>query len=120
MSCTKMTEKNPRAANSSSPESDFSNQQWPFQLSDYLSFDDNEWLQIDPTTESFAYQADEVAGGSHIEGSSSSTSKPIFRLYTVPFACSFLSCWSLFVLCRDLIINKFYSLKKNMYIVFNL
>lgn len=67
-----MTEKNPRTANSSSPESDFSNQQWPFELSDYLSFDDNEWLQNNPTTESLVFQANEVAGGSYIEGSSSS------------------------------------------------
>lgn len=80
MRCTKMAEKNPRTANSSSPESDFSNQQWPFELSDYLSFDDNEWLQNNPTTESLVFQANEVAGGSHIEGSSSSISKPIFIL----------------------------------------
>lgn len=72
-----MTERNPIAADSS-PDSDFSNQ-WPFELSDYLNFDDNQWLQIDPTTESnFVYHANELEGDhSHIEGTSSSTSKSI-------------------------------------------
>ncbi|KAK2452777.1 WRKY transcription factor [Trifolium repens] len=69
-----MTERNPIAANSSSPDSDFSNQ-WCLELSDYMNLDDhNQWFQIDPTTDqSFVYQANE-AGDSHInEGSSSST-----------------------------------------------
>ncbi|KAI5393575.1 probable WRKY transcription factor 50 [Lathyrus oleraceus] len=70
-----MTERNPVAANSSSPDSDFSNQQWSFELSDYLSFDDIDWQHVDPTTynHSFVYQPNDVAGGSNnIEGSSTS------------------------------------------------
>ncbi|XP_045823882.1 probable WRKY transcription factor 51 isoform X2 [Trifolium pratense] len=63
MSCctNKMTERNPIAANSSSPDSDFSNQ-WCLELSDYMNLDDhNQWLQIDPTIEqSFVYQANEA------------------------------------------------------------
>lgn len=35
----------------------------------------------------------------------------MFRLYTTLFAILFLSCSSLFVLCKDLIINKILSLK---------
>ncbi|GAU17647.1 hypothetical protein TSUD_07080 [Trifolium subterraneum] len=55
-----MTERNSIAANSSSPDSDFSNQ-WCLELSDYMNLDDNQWLQIDPTTDqSFVYQANEA------------------------------------------------------------
>ncbi|KAL5071589.1 hypothetical protein RYX36_022476 [Vicia faba] len=71
-----MTERNPIAANSSSPDSDFSSQQWSFELSDYMSFADIELQQVDPTAnnQSFVYQANEIAGGSsNIEGSSSYT-----------------------------------------------
>ncbi|CAK8569896.1 unnamed protein product [Lathyrus sativus] len=71
-----MTERNPIAANSSSPDSDFSNQQWSFdELSDYLSFADIDWQQVDPTTynQSFVYQPNDVAGGSNnVDGSSTS------------------------------------------------
>ncbi|CAI8606029.1 unnamed protein product [Vicia faba] len=69
-----MTERNPVAANSSSLDSDFSNQQWSFELSDYLSFDDIDWQQIDLTTDqSFVYQANEVSDESNIEWSSNHT-----------------------------------------------
>ncbi|KAI5393576.1 probable WRKY transcription factor 50 [Lathyrus oleraceus] len=70
-----MTERNPVAANSSSTDSDFSNQQLSFELSDYLSFDDIDWQHVDPTTynQSFAYQPNDVAGGSNIEWSSTHT-----------------------------------------------
>ncbi|CAK8569897.1 unnamed protein product [Lathyrus sativus] len=69
-----MTQRNPVAANSSSPDSDFSNQQWSFEISDYLSFDDIDWQQIDPMTDqSSVYQAYEVAGISNIEWSSTHT-----------------------------------------------
>lgn len=83
-----MTERNPARqrgaeAEYSSPDSDFSNLQWPLELSEYLKFDDdnNQWLHddINPTTESFVsnqqvynIQANQVGGGDFVEGGGSS------------------------------------------------
>lgn len=91
---TKMTDKNQTPADS--PDSDFTNLQWSFELSEYLKFDDhNQWL-VEDDTESFvsehgsnqAYQAnvssDFGGGGSdHFEGSSSSKSSSWNKLKCV-------------------------------------
>nr|AFK42124.1 unknown [Lotus japonicus] len=83
-----MAERNPRPSSDYSPDSDLTSQ-WPnFELSEYLEFDDNHWLD-DDREESFAskhvpnqvFQANEVGdfggGGSNFEGSSRTIDKNI-------------------------------------------
>ncbi|KAJ1430113.1 WRKY domain [Sesbania bispinosa] len=74
-----MADRNPRSPDSS-PDSDFTNQ-WPFELSEYLKFDDNPWLHDEP--DSFVsehvsnqfyqtnYQPGDFGGSGSHEGSSS-------------------------------------------------
>ncbi|RDX82568.1 putative WRKY transcription factor 50, partial [Mucuna pruriens] len=74
-----MTDKNPRPPPDTPDSDDFTNQ-WPLELSEYLKFDDNQWMHDD--LESFAsedvsnqvHQASNVGhggGSSHFEESSS-------------------------------------------------
>lgn len=77
-----MTDKNPKPPPPDRPDSDDFTNQWPFELSEYLKFDDNQWMH--DGLESFASEnvsnqvhqvsnAGEFGGGSsHFEGSSSS------------------------------------------------
>ncbi|KAH1119634.1 hypothetical protein GLYMA_17G224800v4 [Glycine max] len=79
-----MTDKIPKPPPPDTPDSDDFTNQWPFELSEYLKFDDNQWMH--DGLESFASEnvsnqvhqvsnAGEFGGGSsHFEGSSSNTS----------------------------------------------
>lgn len=70
-----MTDKNPITAYS--PHNDSTNQ-WPFELSEYLNFDEDQWPDddLEPLVSDHVLNANEVGdfagSGSQVEGSSSS------------------------------------------------
>jgi len=70
----KMTDNNPKPPPDTPDSDDFCNQ-WPFELSEYLQFDDNQWMQDDIpsfSSENVSNQVHQASNGSYFEGSSSS------------------------------------------------
>ncbi|QCD99190.1 probable WRKY transcription factor 50 [Vigna unguiculata] len=68
-----MTDNNPKPPPDTPDSDDFCNQ-WPFELSEYLQFDDNQWMQDDIpsfSSENVSNQVHQASNGSYFEGSSS-------------------------------------------------